>query len=169
MFVGRPVGIATPPTPPPPPHFLVFGIICPTFDLKIGFSSLMFKPWSCFQFFIRPENLKNRTKIRPLFSKLADQNQTNFQQFSRNIRPSQNKSDQNRTKIWVGNYNYQINLNRMQFQIKTSRIQWRTFRYLYMEYLTITFSYFMYYEHVQDIKTAQFTMRETNAEKFEQH
>ena len=57
----------------------------------------------------------------------------------------------------------------MQFQIKTSRIQWRTFRYLYMENLTITFSYFMYYEHVQDIKTAQFTMRETNAEKFEQH
>ena len=73
----------------------------------------------CFQFFIRPENLKNRTKIRPFFSKLADQNQTNFQQFSRNIRPSQKKSDQNRTKIWVGNYNHQINLNRMQFQIKT--------------------------------------------------
>ena len=119
----------------------------------------------CFQFFIRPENLKNWTKIRLLFSKLADQNQTNFQQFSRNIRPSLNKSDQNRTKIWVGNYNYQINLNRMQFQIKTSRIQWRTFRYLYMEYLTITFSYFMYYEHVQDIKTAQITMRETNIQK----
>ena len=56
----------------------------------------------CFQFFIRQENLKNQIKIRPFFSKLADQNRTNFQQFSRNIRPSQKKSDQvkkNRTKI----------------------------------------------------------------------